>query len=317
MATAEKDGKIYCRFSRPKSLASMKVEEEDDPSGPTEITIDLSSGKVIFIAVGKTYNGGNDLAEHVEAPVLSSGKVDFSQFKVARGTTMTLLTQLHGVAMVLAWMLFVSFATVEGRYFREGFGSKMVCGLKLWFQMHRVVTMIAGILTAAGFILIFVKVKGLSKNAQAHTYIGIIVMAATCGQIFLGLIRPDATAGWRPKFNWAHRLLGKATHILAAADLILAFRLPMVSPEMRHFGTTVVAVWISVQVVWEVTFEVNKYLQSKSPKVDSIPGKEETKIEEKVIWKDPNGRLQLILCILFVLTIVSCSVATLCAILIF
>lgn len=40
-------------------------------------------------------------------------------------------------------------------------------------------------------------------------------MAATCGQIFLGLIRPDATASWRPTFNWAHRLLGKATHILA------------------------------------------------------------------------------------------------------
>ncbi|WAR12220.1 FRRS1-like protein, partial [Mya arenaria] len=84
-----------------------------------------------------------------------------------------------------------------------------------FFQIHRGSAVIAWFITAASFVIIFVKVKGLSTTAEIHAYLGIALMSACTLQIVCGVAHPDLKSRLRPIFNWGHWFLGKSCHLLA------------------------------------------------------------------------------------------------------
>lgn len=209
------------------------------------------------------------MGKHDELPATTLYKVNFNEYVIHRGEALPLLTQIHGILMIVAWILFAGITTIVSRYYKTAM-EKLICGSKLWFQVHRAAAFATFIITAASFVLIFVKVDGLTDDAEIHAYIGIAVMSAAVLQLLGGLLRPDPKHKLRPAFNWLHWFLGKTTHLLSAVALFFAFNAPIIPASQKLFGTISIGVWLGLQILWEIVFEIRKCKKSggKSEKYD-------------------------------------------------
>ncbi|XP_021363189.1 putative ferric-chelate reductase 1, partial [Mizuhopecten yessoensis] len=162
------------------------------------------------------------------------------------------------ILMLIAWVLLVGITTVIARFYKSIFPGKLLCGTNVWFQIHRTVAMISFVITAASFVLIFVKVDGLSDRVGVHSWLGIGVMCGVSLQLIGGILRPNQDSHARSVFNVAHRYLGKSVHALAAATCLVVFNADYLPRAQRTFGNIMLCIWIGVQVVWESLFEAHK-----------------------------------------------------------
>ncbi|KAL3864280.1 hypothetical protein ACJMK2_005976 [Sinanodonta woodiana] len=251
MEVQHRDGRIYCRFTRPMVSQTYGV-------GSGMYTFDLNNKYYIFLAWGRLYKGTDVMEKHVELPAVSDNVADFLSTVIMRGSSLPEKTRVHGSLMIVAWMLLVGIATVIARHFKSMFKSKKLLGTKIWFQIHRAAAVLAWTLTAISFIIIFVHVGGLTKLSATHGYVGIAVMAASSVQVLAGMLRPGLDSSIRPVFNWGHWFLGKSSHILSAVSLFLAFNSVIIPGTQKIFGTIVIAVWTGVQIAWEFLYEIKK-----------------------------------------------------------
>lgn len=257
LQTMQKDGKVFCRLTRPEA---MQVVSMPSPEGPAEVlTFDLSVDFFLFLAWGYTYQDSDALRMHYEMPIVSDEKVNFRHFAVHRGSSVPFNPKVHGCLMIVGWMTMAGITMVMSRYFKEGLGAVFCLGSKTWFQLHRLCAILVFCLTAAGLALILVHLKGkvtANKLGFDHAAVGFTVVAAVCGQVVLGFLRPSPESRFRIVFVWLHRVLGKAAHILSAVALLLAFQWTWMPRVMRQFGLIVVICWICVQFVAEVLLEL-------------------------------------------------------------
>lgn len=72
------------------------------------------------------------------------------------------------------------------------------------------------LLTMAGFILIFVELKGWSSEQNPHAILGTITTIICFIQPIGAAFRPHPGHKHRPLFNWGHWLGGNLGHILAS-----------------------------------------------------------------------------------------------------
>ncbi|KAL5021328.1 hypothetical protein ScPMuIL_000483 [Solemya velum] len=216
METQMEDGKILCRFKRPIAMTLYTF------SGM--MTFNLSNPYYVMLAWGQTYAGTTNMKKHIVLPPITENKVDFRVNAIHRGDALPKITQIHGILMLIAWTVFAGISTIVARYFRDAFDGQKLCGTKIWFQVHRYCAVMVFLLSAASFILIFVKVNGLSKAAGLHSYLGITVMCM-------------------------------AAHVVAVVTLFLAYMITLLPESQRMFGLITLGVWTAVQVVSEVVFE--------------------------------------------------------------
>lgn len=71
-------------------------------------------------------------------------------------------------------------------------------------------------LTIAGFVVIFVELRGWSAADNPHAILGTVTTILCFIQPFMALFRPGPTDKNRPIFNWAHWFVGNAAHLLAS-----------------------------------------------------------------------------------------------------
>lgn len=81
------------------------------------------------------------------------------------------------------------------------------------------------ILTLAGSALILIEIKGWSNTKNIHPIIGVITVALTILQSFIGFLRPNPGSRNRPLFNWAHWGIGNLAHICAIVSIFFATKL--------------------------------------------------------------------------------------------
>ncbi|XP_064603151.1 ferric-chelate reductase 1-like [Liolophura sinensis] len=316
MTTVQKDGYIYCRFSRPIVMSDLvSVNYTSDPPTPINHSFDFSEDWYLFLGWGYTYVDTDVMGKHTELPVVTENKVSLSSTVVYRGSVMSTWLQAHGCLAVIAWMLLVGMGTVVARHYRQGIGAKMACGQKRWFQFHRLLVGLAAACTAASFILIFVKIGGWSKHVTVHAYLGIAIMAATVLQVSGGLIRPSPASKIRPVFNYFHRILGKLTHAAAAVEIYFAFDVPLFPHTMRKFGFILVLVWVITQVFWEIVMEIMSCCKSRSSSKSDYDVSNNFKIEEK--YPEETNRVANVILALYMLNVTIITLAALCAVLLF
>ncbi|XP_012942974.1 putative ferric-chelate reductase 1 homolog [Aplysia californica] len=259
---AQRDGKIYCRFSRP---VSMELLLEQGRS-LVPMTFDLREEFHLFLAWGHIYSLSDVIGFHNEAPVISDAKVDFTDNSNVIGSVLPKLVRAHGSLMTIAWLGFAVLAIVMPRYYKDGFNDKKICGIKIWFHIHRTAAIMTFALTVAGLVLILVKLDGEvteRKSAQTHMYLGFTVVALVCAQLVGGMLRPGPDGKVRPFFNVFHKLLGSAALIIAAATIVYAYKMSEFSYPMQRFGERTVAVWAGVLVFLEILLYAHQYLAPK------------------------------------------------------
>lgn len=305
MSVQTVNGDTLCRFVRPKT---MEVFTEYFGNQ----TFDLNNTYYLFLAWGDVYENTNVLGHHIELPVISDKKVSLYDLTIVRGSSLPELTRVHGILMLIAWFLFVGISTIVSRYYKGLNGEKMLFGTKYWFQIHRACAVLAWMCTAAAFVIIFIKVGGLSKVARLHSYIGIALMSACTLQVLAGMLRPGLDSKIRPVFNIVHWLCGKSCHILAAISFYLAFYSDIIPSKQQEFGIITVSVWLGVQVLWELAFEFRRCKSKVSEKYSmSSDAKANGKKQQKTTTLDGA------LLFLYVLSMMVLLAAGIAAILLF
>ncbi|XP_060071565.1 ferric-chelate reductase 1-like [Ylistrum balloti] len=252
MASTYVDGMMTCSFRRPYA---MNVSAEDG----TVITFDLHDSYHLMVAWGDVFEGTDVMAKHNQLPVTSSQQIQFNSYDIYRGKSLPLLTNIHGVLMLVAWVLFGGATTIVSRYFKHMSSGTKLLGTDVWFQVHRGTAVLTVTITAASSVLIFMKVEGLSKVAVLHSWLGIAVISGVTLQVLGGLLRPGSKSCVRPVFNWLHFILGKSLHIAAALSCFVIFNTDFLPAAQQLFGTVVTTVWVVLQVVWEMVLEICKY----------------------------------------------------------
>lgn len=82
--------------------------------------------------------------------------------------------------------------------------------------MHFFFMVTSFLLTASGFVIIFVKIGGWSGTANPHPILGCITVGLCLLQALGGLFRPSPAASNRKYFNIGHFAQGNIVHILAS-----------------------------------------------------------------------------------------------------
>ncbi|CAG2255811.1 unnamed protein product [Mytilus edulis] len=265
MTVSVQDGKLYCEFTRPKYMSVVNM------MNPSErLEFDLNNDYYVMIAWGYLHRVAFDVVLILLASWCQQNlKVNFKSTIIYRGSALPGLTQIHALLMIVAWILFTGVATIIARYFKSSFGEKMAFGAKIWFQTHRAAAVISALITAISFIIIFVKVDGFTEVAEAHAYVGIVLMAITTLQVFGGLLRPGPDSKLRPLFNWGHWLMGKTAHILAAVSIFLAFTIKLIPKTQSTFGVVIASVWVVCQVLWELFYELRRRRRESQEKKEN------------------------------------------------
>lgn len=47
--------------------------------------------------------------------------------------------------------------------------------------------------------------------------------------------------------------------VFSAASMFLAYDIDYIITDMRNFGTAVLSVWVAVQLLWHIVFEILNY----------------------------------------------------------
>ncbi|XP_069141042.1 ferric-chelate reductase 1-like isoform X2 [Argopecten irradians] len=253
MASTYVDGMLTCSFKRPYVM-NISTNNEDE----SMVTFDLHDSYHVMVAWGDVFEGTDVMAKHQQLPVTSSQQIMFNNYVIYRGRSLPLYTNIHGVLMLVAWILFGGITTIVSRYHKQLASGTKLLGTDVWFQVHRLCAVLTFGITTASAILIFLKVYGLTKVAELHGWLGIAVISGVVLQIIGGLCRPGSKSSIRPVFNWLHFILGKSTHIAAALSCYVIFNTDFLSASQQLFGTIVTTVWVVLQLAWEMIFEICK-----------------------------------------------------------
>lgn len=197
------DGVIYCKVERD---AVTQVQGH---------TFDLINKKYhLLVASGKELRD-NSVSYHDIGRGASAEAVSLNVVNVLGGASVLLL-RLHGAFMIVAWIGTASVGILLARYFKQTWVGSQMCGKDQWFAWHRICMVLTWLLTVAGFIVIFVEIRGWSQVQNPHAILGVITTIITFIQPIGAAFRPAPNSKKRPLFNWVHWLGGNAAHLLAS-----------------------------------------------------------------------------------------------------
>lgn len=251
------DGRITCRFYR------LKQPLRNDSqlyllNNSTEYFVLLARGPSM---AGEKYYHNRRIRSESAFYFNESREVDTIEDPSVR----LKLVKAHGILMLLAWMVFASFAILMPRYCKQAWPGKTLLDKQIWFRIHQPCMLATFVLTSIGFILVFVAVKRYSKlvsPTDGHPPCGIIVMILCFINPIMAFFRPEPTAERRPIFNWLHFIVGELAHIFAVITLFLAMY--MVLPDLQRYVwcRAVMATYVCVHAAVEIALAIHKHRQT-------------------------------------------------------
>jgi len=221
--------------------------------------------------------------------------------------------KLHGIMMVLAWLMMSLVGMMTARYNKDMLPEKTLFGAKIWFQLHRGCMVLMVVFLIIGFIPIFVELEGYSQVispaiTKAHPVLGIIVTVLAFVNPIMGILRPGPDHNKRWLFNWAHLGLGYGTQVLAVIVVFLGYALER--SVLSSSSIIVTAIHLVVVVAVVIFLEVFNYRQKKQTIADPAEEKKKSgadgtttfEISEKPEKKSPS---KLPMYVLFVFSILN------------
>ncbi|XP_053550016.1 putative ferric-chelate reductase 1 isoform X3 [Bombina bombina] len=241
------DGFVQCSFRRNISI----------PSSPERFRLDAEY--FIFLADGEAEDGR--ILRHRRQPLITNKMYDITGSpEDVGGSRSPTLIKFHGAFMIMAWMTTVSIGVIVARFFKPVWPGSLLCGEKIWFQVHRTLMITTVVLTSVAFALPFVYRGHWSKRAGYHPYLGCIVMALAILQPVLAVFRPPPRTARRALFNWTHWGSGTAARIIAVAAMFLGMDLPALDlPD--PWDTYVMVGFVLWHVSIDILLEVHGYYQ--------------------------------------------------------
>ncbi|XP_012942585.1 putative ferric-chelate reductase 1 homolog [Aplysia californica] len=264
------DGRLHCSFTVPLLTEIYSVNQETPQFQYKTTPISLERAWYLQLAWGDAMPGSDVIAYHKEMPPVTDDPVDVRKVKVERGSAYHILVHVHVVVMVIAWVFLTGLLSVVSRHYKQWYPKKTWCGTKIWFQIHREMALLVVALTAVGLFCVFYHYGSeIRKFAVPHAYVGLAVTAGVGVQVLMGFLRPGGDHKLRPLYNWGHFALGHLTHITAAVTMFLAYDIEHINRDMRRFGYVTLSVWLVVQVLWYLVFEILSWRQKKAKSSDS------------------------------------------------
>ncbi|XP_052832488.1 putative ferric-chelate reductase 1 isoform X2 [Octopus bimaculoides] len=204
------DGLMTCNFTRDNVMNNSKI-------------FDIGQKQWYLLVAAGPVKDGFVKRKHTFTAT-SNSRIDFLKQDLVVSEESEILTHLHGVSMIVAWVFFGSVGIFAARYSKSI--NKKLCKIMLWFQLHRTFMVLAMLLTILGFILIFIQNEGEyselhSTSAKAHPIIGIIVTIFVIVNPILGYFRPGKDHPKRIYFNWVHSMIGTVLMILADVTIFI------------------------------------------------------------------------------------------------
>ncbi|KAL4224717.1 DOMON domain-containing protein frrs1L [Mactra antiquata] len=226
--TSHVDGVLTCVFKRKKTFAlqeaatSGRKKRSVDPSASN--FFDMTKDWTLLYAYGPAGPGNVD--KHSMSPIISSEKADFQSFMDIGGEAKSrILVQVHGILMIVAWMVCASVGIVVAKFYKPVWPEDQDWfGKRRWFVIHRGLMVLTVLCTATAFVLIFIHVGNFSEivgsNFQkAHPIIGIVVMALALINPTVAICRPHPGTPKRVYFNVFHGFVGGAAHTCSIVNI--------------------------------------------------------------------------------------------------
>jgi len=277
ITVAQSGGVISCTFTR--------AFTDSDPN-----FFDLNNDYWIQLVLGEVENEGGSykLEEHHMIPWFSDGEVDFNSniivdaYKLNNG-----LVKLHGIMMVLAWLLFSLVGIATARYNKDMMPETKLFGTKVWFQLHRGLMIAVVVCIVIAFIPIFVECQGYSQIPPAegegftvsHPVLGIVITVLAFLNPIGALLRPGPDHKFRWMFNWGHFALGIITQFLAILTIFFGYVLDR--SVMDDAPLIVTGVQLICIAVFAVALELHKWFGGKKTGSADVSTADNLGMEEK------------------------------------
>ncbi|KFM66711.1 putative ferric-chelate reductase 1-like protein, partial [Stegodyphus mimosarum] len=212
----------------------------------------------LLLAKGPMKNG--KLSYH-SGRLSTQEPVNFTGFDVVEGGVDASI-KIHGTFMITAWVGFVSVGILLARHFKSAFENRTLCGVKIWFALHRSFMIVALIFVVIAFIVIFVYKGGWNyETRNPHAVLGCIATALGLFQPIMAAFRPAPDHPKRPIFNWLHWAVGNLAHIIAVITIFFAVSLE--SSGLKESFYWVMSVVVIVYVVFHLLFHVHAWTSGK------------------------------------------------------
>ncbi|CAG5123670.1 unnamed protein product [Candidula unifasciata] len=288
------DGRVQCRFVLPRQSSVYHIIQQSEQLNYTNTTYDRDGAWHLMLAWGKAMPASDVMTIHKDMPAVTSVKVNLKDRRLYTGSGFPILVHLHASVMIIAWVFLTGIVTVMSRHYRDWLPKRRLFGTKVWFQVHRELAVLILLLNAIGLFAIFLHYgPGIRKYSVNHAYVGLAAVTALSLQVIAGFLRPGLDHKMRWYFNWSHRILGQASHVLAATTMFLAYDIDYIIKEMRNFGITVLTVWVVVQLLWHVVFELLAW-----------KGRSRSSAEVQAVSEESTSSWNLHTCLLVIYTIV-------------
>ncbi|GFS20112.1 ferric-chelate reductase [Elysia marginata] len=269
------DGRLACRFKMSVSSTVGRIKLVNGKPEKNDMPFDKGTAWRIQLAWGPVMPDSNVITRHKDMPATTFSSIRISESDTHRGTAFHILVRVHGALMIVAWTFLSGIVTVIARHYKDMMAKKRLFGTKIWFQA-----------------------------ADPHAYWGLAVAVAVGLQIIAGMLRPGPDHKLRIFFNWGHRILGQASHVIAAVTMFLAFKIDYITEDMHDFGMITLSIWAGVQIMWHICFEIVSCIIKRSePDGYQLDDSKETK----------GSWIPAVLMTIYVMFLAACCTSVLCA----
>lgn len=145
------------------------------------------------------------------AALFKAGEGDIFDARVV-GTSKSLI-MIHGIFMIIAWILCTSFGIFSARFGKKLFSGRQMFGKDIWFVIHQFCMSVTWILVISAVIIIWIDVG--EWRTSTHSVLGIISAVLCFIQPISAFFRPAPNDDARPIFNFMHGSVGKLAQLLA------------------------------------------------------------------------------------------------------
>ncbi|KAI1715310.1 DOMON domain-containing protein [Ditylenchus destructor] len=152
------------------------------------------------------------------------------------------------ITMILAWTVLACSAILSARFLKDHWGGTKLCGVHIWFVIHRTINILTVLAFTGAFICILFRQQwtwigprvgdGVKQNTSPlaiHASLGILACCFGWLQPLNALLRCKPNGTYRIIYNFVHGLFGFSAWILAAGAIMVAvlyFKPIFLDPEL-------------------------------------------------------------------------------------
>ncbi len=245
------DNLLQCAFSHYKEV------NQSYPDANLMVSLAADSYLYLLLATGPASPAGVK-SQHTAPPAVSSANVSMAQnIDVGGAPQNDILYKLHGILMILAWVLFSTIGTLIARYCKSLAVDTQCIGAAVWFRLHQTCMCCTLLLTLGGFVIILIQLKGHFSTTDIHPILGLIVVCLVILNPMVAFLRPAPDHPWRPIFYWTHAGIAFFAQIIAGAAMIFGVNFEIM--QLQHWIFYVLLAWVIARLLVGIVLTIHRY----------------------------------------------------------